>query len=70
MNSSTFTLNGNLTYSESTLTIAKMLRCLETPFANDTSLDPRPLPSLHMRRRCSAQSHVTRNALAARNIEA
>ena len=24
--------------------------------ANDTSLDPRPLPSLHMRRRCSALS--------------
>ena len=30
--------------------------CFENPFANDTSLDPRPLPSLHMRRRCSALS--------------
>ena len=26
------------------------------PFENDTSLDPRPLPSLHMRIRCSALS--------------
>ena len=33
-----------------------MQGCLENPFANDTSLDPRPLPSLHMRKRCSALS--------------
>ena len=29
---------------------------LENSFANDTNLDPRPLPSLHMRKRCSALS--------------
>ena len=33
-----------------------MWGCFENPFANDTSLDPRPLPSLHMRRRYSALS--------------
>ena len=33
-----------------------MWRCFENPFANDTSLDPKPLLSLHMRRRCSALS--------------
>ena len=33
-----------------------MWGCFENPFVNDTSLDPRPLPSLHMRRRYSALS--------------
>ena len=33
-----------------------MQGCFENPFANDTSLDPRALPSLHMRRGCSALS--------------
>ena len=33
-----------------------MQGCLENPLANDTSLDPRPLPSPHMRRRCSART--------------
>ena len=56
MKKSTFTLNGNLKYSESTLKIAKMWGCFENPFANDNSLDPTPLPSVHMRRRCSALS--------------
>ena len=56
MKKSTFTLNGNLKYSESSLKIAKMQGCLENPFANDTSLDPRHLPPLHMRRRCSART--------------
>ena len=36
--------------------MAKMWECFEKPFENDASLDPRPLPSLHMRRRCSALS--------------
>ena len=33
-----------------------MWGCFEKPFVSDTSLDPRPLPSLHMRRRYSALS--------------
>ena len=33
-----------------------MWEYFENPFVNDTSLDPRPLPSLHMRRRYSALS--------------
>ena len=56
MKESTFALNEDLKYSESTLKIAKMWGCFENPFVNDTSLDPRPLPSLHMRRRYSALS--------------
>ena len=56
MKYSTFALNGNLKYSESAFKIAKMSGCFENPFANDTSLDPTPLPSLHIRRRCSALS--------------
>ena len=55
---STFTLNGNLKYSESTLKIAKMWGCFENPFVNDSSLDPRPLPFLHMRRRYSALCYM------------
>ena len=47
---------GKLKYSESNLKMAKMWGCFENSFANDTSLDHRPLPSLHMRRRCSALS--------------
>ena len=43
---------------ESTLKIAKLRGCLENPFVNDTSLVPRPLPSLHMRRHYSALSVV------------
>ena len=35
-----------------------MRGCFENAFVNDTSLDPRPLPSLHMRRRYSALSVV------------
>ena len=35
--------------------------CFENPFANETSLDPRPLPSLHTRRCCSAPSPQWRN---------
>ena len=35
-----------------------MWGCFENAFVNDTSLDPRPLPSLHMRRRYSALSVV------------
>ena len=35
-----------------------MWGCFENPFVNDTSLDPRPLPSLHMRRRYSALSLI------------
>ena len=31
-----------------------MLGCFENPLVTDSSLDPRPLPSMHMRRRCSA----------------
>ena len=31
-----------------------MWGCFDNPFVNDTSLDARPLPSLHMRRRYSA----------------
>ena len=57
MKESTFALNEDLKYSESTLKIAKMWGCFENPFVNDTSLDPRPLPSLHMRRRYSALSY-------------
>ena len=41
-----------------TLKIAKMWGCFENAFVNDTSLDPRPLPSLHMRRCYSALSVV------------
>ena len=33
-----------------------MQGCFENAFVNDTSLDPRPLPSLHMRTRYSALS--------------
>ena len=33
-----------------------MQGCFENPFVNDTSLDPRPLPSLHVRTRYSALS--------------
>ena len=33
-----------------------MQGCLENPLANDTSLDHRPLPSPHMRKRCSART--------------
>ena len=33
-----------------------MQGCFENPFVNDTSLDLRPLPSLHMRTRYSALS--------------
>ena len=44
-----------------------MWECFENPFVNDISLDPRPLPSLHMRRRCSALSHwSTRTILVPR----
>ena len=43
---------------ESTLKIANTWWCFENPFANDTNLDPRPLPSLHMRRRYSALSEL------------
>ena len=53
---STFSLNENLKYSESTLIIAKMWGCFENPFENDTRLDPRPLPSMYRGRRCSALS--------------
>ena len=33
-----------------------MQGCFENPFVSDTSLDPRPLPSPHMRTRYSALS--------------
>ena len=36
-----------------------MQGCLENPFANDTSLDPRPLPPLRLRRRWSSLSEQT-----------
>ena len=43
------------------LKIEKMSGCFEKPFANDTSLDLRPLPSLQKRRRCSALSWRSRS---------
>ena len=45
-----------------------MWECFENRFANDTSLDPRPLPSLHMRRRCSALSPRTISRSLARSL--
>ena len=36
MQQSTFSLNGSLEYSETTLKIRKMWGCFENPFANDT----------------------------------
>ena len=43
--------------------------CFENPFVNDTSLDPRPLPSLHMRRRCSGLSWGDRLLLEGRGYQ-
>ena len=44
-----------------------MWGCFENPFVNDTSLDPRPLPSLHMRRLYSALSWDTGKQVFERN---
>ena len=41
-----------------------MQGCFGNPFVNDTSLRPRPLPSLHMRTRYSALSTRTSTALS------
>ena len=38
-----------------------MWGCFKNHFVNDTRLDPRPLPSLHMRRRYSVLSWNTKN---------
>ena len=44
-----------------------MQGCFENPFVNDTSLDPRPLPSLHMRTRYSALSTDYLNNVFSKN---